>query len=396
MEKFVFVVCGTAEHIDTLHFSLNALKKFSKNEILILTDKSRNNKEILHHNIIDVKTPVELNNHQASIFLKTAVHRFIPRGVSYCYLDSDVVAVSTDCDDVFRERHGVINFAPDHCKINSFSAHAVNCGCNEKWNNWHNELETLLSQYDTSRQITDASALQKRKELFAKFELLRRSPLNYLLISLRFVLSPIRFKLDNDTFYNRWKRYWHDANGNVILYSDENIFKKIERHSNFVWSKIKQRWTVDGKYDVYEMKCDHLRQQIKKTFNIDVEDKEWQHWNGGVFLFDEQSHSFLDAWHEKTMHIFSLPEWKIRDQGTLIATVWQFGLQDERLLLKKFNFIADYYNANIMLDKESGIVTDDSFKTSFKPTLMHVYHNFGLKGWDIWDWLESVVSKEEE
>ena len=27
---FVFVVCGGIEHIDTLHYSLEALKKFSK------------------------------------------------------------------------------------------------------------------------------------------------------------------------------------------------------------------------------------------------------------------------------------------------------------------------------------------------------------------------------
>jgi hypothetical protein len=48
---------------------------------------------------------------------------------------------------------------------------------------------------------------------------------------------------------------------------------------------------------------------------------DWQHWNGGVFLFDDSSVEFLSSWHEKTvMRIFDLPNWKTRDQGTLIAT----------------------------------------------------------------------------
>ena len=75
---FVFVVCGNREHIDTLHFSLDALKRFSKNKIVIVTDSSRNEVPVNHSEIFDVETPNEFTHHQASIFLKTSLHKFLP------------------------------------------------------------------------------------------------------------------------------------------------------------------------------------------------------------------------------------------------------------------------------------------------------------------------------
>jgi hypothetical protein len=389
---FVFVVCGAAEHIDTLHFSLKALRKFSVNEIWVLTDSSRNEKPIESEHLVNQQTPAHLNHHQASIYLKTGIHRFLPKGNTYCYLDTDVVALSSACDEVFRQRSGVINFAQDHCRVRSFSPHAVNCTCQQQWSVWHNELEGLLDKYDYSRHITDPAMLDKRKKLFRKFDLIKQKPLQYGLISARFLFSPVRFKLDEDTYYHRWKRHWHDAEGRVMLYANENLFKLVEKHSRFVWNRWKQRWFAEGKYDVYHMECNHLIEQINSTFGITVKEENWQHWNGGVFLFDDESHAFLDAWHQKTMHIFTLPEWKTRDQGTLIATAWEFGLQEQLLLSKRFNFIADYNSHHIALDETKTHLTDDSFKTLHDPALIHVYHNFGLKGWDVWDWIEQKVN----
>ena len=84
--SFIFVVCGAREHIDTLHFSLEYLKKYTSNEIWVLTDTSRNELPILHDKIVDVQTPGEFNHHQASIFLKTGIHHYFPKGNRYCYL----------------------------------------------------------------------------------------------------------------------------------------------------------------------------------------------------------------------------------------------------------------------------------------------------------------------
>ena len=64
--KFVFVVCGAKEHIDTLHFSIRYLQHFSKNEIIVVTDSARNEIQVAYQNVVDVKTPENFTNHQAS------------------------------------------------------------------------------------------------------------------------------------------------------------------------------------------------------------------------------------------------------------------------------------------------------------------------------------------
>jgi hypothetical protein len=120
-----------------------------------------------------------------------------------------------------------------------------------------------------------------------------------------------------------------------------------------------------------------------------VNNKNWQHWNGGVFLFDDSSNLFLDAWHNKTMQIFKLSNWKVRDQGTLIATAWEFGLANHPTLSKKFNFIADYNNNGVQINTKTKHITDDGFITSYQPAFVHVYHNWGNKSWPIWQWIES-------
>src|SRR5271170_7374643 len=100
VNKFVFVVCGGREHIDTLHFSLHYLKHFSKNEIIVVTDSLRNAIPVEYDNVVDIKTPEIFTNHQAGIYLKTGLNKFLPKGFTYCYLDADVVALREDCDDI--------------------------------------------------------------------------------------------------------------------------------------------------------------------------------------------------------------------------------------------------------------------------------------------------------
>ena len=128
---FVFVVCGAKEHIDTLHFSLTALKKFSKLRIIIVTDKSRNEEDIRHTEIVNVDTPSQLDHHQASIYLKTGLNKFLPKGNNYCYLDTDVVSVDSKVDDIFELYQSPITFCTDHCTIDEFSPSAISCGCKE-------------------------------------------------------------------------------------------------------------------------------------------------------------------------------------------------------------------------------------------------------------------------
>jgi len=387
--KFVFVVCGAKEHIETLHFSIRYLKHFSRNDIIVVTDSTRNEVPVVFTNVIDVKTPENFNNHQASIYLKTGLHKFLSKGFLYCYLDTDVIALNEECDDVFKYKKGVITFAADHCRLPAFSPNAVKCDCAVRNKKDMAELEALMEKYDPARKLHDPVMEKKKRALIKKFEIIKQDKLAYLILAIRFLTTFNKFKLDDDTFYDRRKKIWVDKDGKTIITPAENMFKDIEKNSHWRWSQISRRWYgPDGK-DVYNLKCPHLAEYIWKRFGIEVKDKNFQHWNGGVFLFDDSSHDFMNAWFDKTMKIFDYPEWMTRDQGTLIATVWEFGLQNQALLPKKFNFIADYTTPSVMIDEE-GNVSDDAFKSKLRPSLIHIYHNFGMRGWDIWDYVEKV------
>ncbi len=383
---FVFVVCGTQEHIDTLHLSLSYLKKYSKNEIYILTDSSRNELAILHKQVIDVKTPEHLNHHQASIYLKTGIHLFLPKGNNYCYLDTDVVAVSADCDDIFKEFIAPIRFAPDHCRVRKFSSYAVNCNCLSRRQANRKKFDQFMQDIN-GVTITDPVLLAHGKELQFEFDKLKKSHLKKGLTAIRFFLSNPIFKFNSKFYYDKKKRTWHIQTGEVIMH-DVDI-AKMQQATGLSYNKWTQKWHNSDGEDIWYDECNHLVDYIKQTFNIEVKDKNWQHWNGGVFLFNDSSHDFLESWHRKTMHIFTLPQWKTRDQGTLIATAWEFGLAHHPPLSKRFNFIADYNNNGVQVNPETNELTDNGFATTYQAALVHVYHHWMDKTWPIWQWLET-------
>lgn len=387
---FVFVVCGAKEHTAALHFSLAALKKFSKADVVVLTDTSRNREPIQHTSVVDVKTPEQLNHHQASIFLKTGIHKFLPAGNLYCYLDTDVVALDNLVDEIFQHYTAPVTFANDHCLMDRFSPSAITCGCKAEFDEWENELKALFVRYkDLSRAPED---LEKKKLLLKKFEEIKKNKMAYALMSLRFWLARKTFQLDDDTFYDKKNYLWHDKNGNPIIF-EKDIMGAIDTIESTTPYRCKRQntkiWTRNGK-NVFDCRCNHLQEQIEKTFAIKITEPEWQHWNGGVFLFNEQSHSFLDKWHQKTMKIFELPEWKTRDQGTLIATAWELGLQNQPTLPTAFNLIADYEHRNL---KHLGNLKFkfDGDENSIDPFFIHVYHHWGDKHWDVWNAVEQKI-----
>lgn len=395
-QVFVFVVCGGAEHIDALHYSLKALKKYSSKRIIILTDSKRNEIAVEHDDVTDVKTPENLNHHQASIFLKTAIHRFVPQGNTYCYLDTDVIALSNGVDKIFNEYQPPITFAPDHCLIDKFSPSAVNCGCTEEFRTRTNELRFLFKKH---RHLMRQPENEGKKEMLVKkLDDIRKDKLAYKLLSVRFNLSRYKFRLDNDNFLDKRSQFWHDAKGDVVLYEKEdNAILEIESATDYRCDLSKNHlWTYKGR-KVFHIQCDHLVEQIQKTFGINVAHKQWQHWNGGVFLFDERGYDFLNRWHEKTMRIFTLPEWKTRDQGTLIATALELGLQNHPTLPYKFNLIADYNHHAL---KHLGELTFEvgDHKEIVKPDFIHVYHHWADHEWDVWQSIEkhTVLSIEPE
>jgi hypothetical protein len=387
--KYVFVVCGAKEHIETLHFSLNYLKHFSNYEVLVVTDSTRNEIPVVHNRIIDVKTPEHFSNHQASIYLKVGLNKFLPKGYTYCYLDTDVVAINSKCDDVFNYKSGPVTFAKDHCIMPKFSPNAVKCNCSIVNKREKAELEALMEKYDPAKKNTDPLMEEKKRKLINEFELIKKDKLKYLFIVLRFVTTLKTFKLNDDMFYNRWTKLWHDAEGRVIIPPAEDMFRDIERNSHWRWDSFRRRWVGPDGRDVFNPECHHLAEYIHTKFGIEIKNKKFQHWNGGVFLFDDNSEDFMNAWFDKTMAIFDDENWYTRDQGTLIATIWQFGLQQNPLLPQKFNFIADYTSPKMMMN-DKGEFTDDAFRTKVKPAFLHIYHNWGKRGWNIWEYVLSI------
>jgi hypothetical protein len=90
--------------------------------------------------------------------------------------------------------------------------------------------------------------------------------------------------------------------------------------------------------------------------------------------------------------LFDLPSWKTRDQGSLIATVWQHNLQHHPTLSNKWNFIAGYLNPMLSYNNE-GFFTNDNWSHKVKATLVHVLQHFGDSNWELWRQLNKWIDE---
>src|SRR5262249_22291363 len=136
---------------------------------------------------------------------------------------------------------------------------------------------------------------------------------------------------------------WSAWDGSVVR---RNVVQVIQRRTGFRYDSQSDTWRDAGGVPLRHT-CDHLRQAIKQKFGTTVADPDWQHWTGGVFFSDRHANSFLDTWHAWTMSVFADAQWRTRDQGTLIATVWEHGLQNHPVLPRRFNLIADYHSEHL-------------------------------------------------
>jgi hypothetical protein len=392
---FVFVVCGEKKHINTLHFSLQYLKHFSAKSIIIVTDNTRNEIPIVHENIINIKTPSEYNNHQASIWLKTSLHRILPKGSLYCYLDSDVIAVQKKCDDIFNHFTSPIVFAKDHTSLNNFSPYAINCGClsNRKLlqQTFLDSLKVIIPGFINNEHSPEI------KYPFETIENIKSEPLKNLFIILKYsfykhflsIFYKSHFTITPNISLDLKNKVWH-INKN-ITYPDLTLYRKeIARQTKgeVKWNRL--RWVDKKGKDIFSCSCNHLMDTIKNKFSIEINKPDWQHWNGGVFLFNDTSHEFMEDWHKMTVEIFKDSYWKTRDQGTLIASIWKNHLQNHTCLSEEYNFLADYNNPKISAKIKDGLIISTKNKVTFSPKFIHVYHEFGTKGWDVWDCIEAI------
>jgi hypothetical protein len=124
--RFVLAVAGEA-HVRQAAAAIAFLKRVTRRDILLVRARSDYRPE--HDEIIDVATPPGMSDRQAGIVLKTGLANIVGNAETYCYLDSDVIAVSPDVDEIFAQMRGPIAFAADHARIDVFSRYAVRCFC---------------------------------------------------------------------------------------------------------------------------------------------------------------------------------------------------------------------------------------------------------------------------
>lgn len=397
---FVYAVCGNNEHIETLNVSLQFFKKFSKSAIFVITDSSRNNIAIQHDKIIDIKTDIELDHHQASIFLKTTLPRYLDmEDAVYCYVDSDVLAISDDVDTIFAERFQTIGFCPDNISFDYFSPYAMNCECLDIFSSNKKRLENAINDYNIVHQKwendcnnTEGIRLEKR------INEIKTEKFKNLFSIIRYTIqkSTPYFKTVRIGKYSQRKtdKSWYNKKGEKVLYPIEKYENYISRITGFNFNSQNNYWTLPGsQYDVTKPRCVHLHDAISKEFSVNIHPENWQHPNGGVFLFNKFSIDFLERWHSLTLEIFAKSAWKTRDQGTLATAFWEFNLQQNDLISEKYNYIIDYFCDNIDYDKDLGF-SKNNFKTSIHPKMVHVFHRFGDKNWDIWNYITSLIEKE--
>lgn len=512
--KFIFVVCGGAEHIRTLNYALGFLRRFSQREILVLTDTSRNECDIEHDDIIDIKTPLQYNHHQASIYLKTGIHQFVELGEEpHCYLDTDILALDEGCDGVFRQYQSPITFCTDHCRMRQFSPTAVldfetNARnlwlrkqldetlshfasqkdgkqydhprleawekANAEWEAYYtgdklrmeNKLNESIQEFESRRSrfleqmrhhdythmLRDRlDVLERRKNhwssLILKGGLLRipRKGMRFLTkqnIKSQFRKAERYFKrkgLAIDSYpdfvsfmkgegfvWNGLQQSWSDLNGQRLfdpefefklfwekrgfVYSEEYkywldtatqeivkdagyVIRNTQKETGLVWDSRMAAWKdADGLVLKAHM-SDGLQKAIKDDLGVDVKEPNFQHWNGGVFLFNQDSVPFLDQWHQWTLAAFDLPNWLTRDQGTLIATVWKLGLEKHKTLPLSYNFLADYYHPTMRYKGDLTFRLDNA-REDIRPHLIHIYHHFGDKEWKLWQDVEKHLGLE--
>jgi hypothetical protein len=277
---FVYALCGDA-HARCVNTSLQFLKKFSRQEILVVA--SRCALAIDHDQVIRLQVPEQFDNHQASIILKTSLHRLLNGSAQRCcYLDTDIVAVDYQVDAIFNLKRGPVSFGIDHVRMRRFSRWSVRCPCKSG-------------------------------------------------------------------------------------------------------------------------ECDHLRDAILTKFGVEVLEPDWQHWNGGVFLFDSESTDFLDTWHEYSRAVLADPTWKTRDQGALIAAVWRHQLQNQPPLPSTYNYIVDAMfgvqdsrraflgPSEYHVDNRYSL--DDASELP-RPHFLHfINQSLGARGWKNWDEAENQLKR---
>lgn len=389
---YVYVVVGQNEHINEFNLSLRALKYFTSDEVLVVTDLSRNESRIEHSNILDIKTSESFTNHQAAIYLKTGLHRFLDMSNNYCYLDGDVLAIRESIDKIFDYFVPPVTFCSDHCKLKQFSEEAIHRPIDPNLKKKRTVLHSLF-------EIVNSNRIKKKHALKACIDSIIQNILFgiTILLSLGMILIQQNQKKDKkDGSSKNFKSKYYENKSHLLVKLNEKVYHNPTHpvyyfmKEGFYHDKKNYRWIDTQGNIILVERSDRLAEEISKKFKIEVLDKNWQHWNGGVFLFNAESVEFMEQWHQWTLEIFNDPAWQTRDQGTLVATAWKFGLEKHPTLPIKYNFIADYHHPTM---KYHGNLTFGfkGTKVTIEPEFLHIYHHWGDEEWVVWRDVENKI-----
>jgi hypothetical protein len=145
--------------------------------------------------------------------------------------------------------------------------------------------------------------------------------------------------------------------------------------------------------------CGCLRRAIFDTFDVHIADAMWTHWNGGLFLFSEDSVDFAACWRDYTLLAFEKPYWRVRDQGTLAAAAWRFGLERHATLPTRFNRIVDRFRGHAEERRAALSVADYRIDAGYSledrppPAFLHFINGgVGARGWRNWDDAEALLA----
>jgi len=389
VDSFVFVVCGAKAFISELNFSLRFLRHFSQHRIVVLTDSRRNEIPIDHNDIIDVETPQHLAHHQAHLWLETRLPEYmnLQAGDRCCYLDSDVVAINEKVNHIFSHYHAPITAAYDHCSIDYFSVGVVNCQCRSEFQEIEAQFAMMLN-YFPNIQLNEAHIQQQHAMLKSVFRKMKFNPfadkckgIGYL--KKRYLKKHSDIVLNNQFRFSFADHCWRNMQGDIIDFDYPYYYGKLKKEHGIYIRNAKWFHRSGRELAPVTPHCSHLRQYLKKNYAVSIPNN-WQHRNGGVFLFGHESKDFFAQWHQYTLAEIAKGYIKpYDDQATLAVCMWQQGIENSNILPEDFNFIADHGNKSIGYCSTRGY-TRNAFATSCKPALLHVYNEWGNQSWDIW------------
>ncbi|MFP4476100.1 MAG: hypothetical protein ACLFOY_11135 [Desulfatibacillaceae bacterium] len=364
---FVFVATGPAAHLERLGVAVDRLRRFSGARILAVTDRKRNRAPLRDVEVVDAPTPPELTDRQAAMLLKTSLHEIVDARVPCCYLDTDVLAVRPGVEGVFGQPRGPVGLCPDHCRLDEFSPYAAGCGCLDGMRERTDAVEALVAAYSGHSRDWEGPGP-------GIAERLRRAAVRPVPPGIGGVLAPL---------VNRAVRILRLGGGR-----HHELLRRVERELGVFYDHANARWVDPNGRDIYECRCDHFPRAAREHWGVDME-PEWRHPNGGVFVFDERSGPFMDAWRARVLDTFGNPGFSVRDQGALAATAWEAGMENGPWMSQDYNCILD--SGNRELTHHGGLVFSTSLRgPRARPVFVHLFHDFGNPRWDVWRAVESA------